>query len=289
MSINRLSYIDPNATIGQNVTVSPFAYIEDDVVIGDNTWIGPSASIMSGTRIGNNCKVFQGAILGSVPQDLKYKGERTSLIIGDNVVIREFCTINKGTTANFSTEIHNNCLIMAYVHIAHDCIVNEGCILANNVNLAGHIEIGKNAILGGLTAVHQFVKIGEHVMVGGGSLVRKDIPPFITAAREPLTYSGVNKVGLKRRGFSSQQVENIKDIYRVLFIKGYNTTQAIEVIQGDFPFSSERDSILGFLRQADRGIIKSFRPQQNGHVKNGVTQNQNGSHKQNGKHENTDN
>ncbi len=259
MNHNNLRVIHPNANIGQNVTIEAFTTIAEDVVIGDGTWIGPNVSIMDGVRIGKNCRIFPGAIIGAIPQDLKFEGERSILEIGNNVTIREYCTLNRGTKASHTTYIGNNCLLMAYVHVAHDCFIGDFSILANNVNLAGHIEIGKNAILGGLSAVHQFVKIGEHVMVGGGSLVRKDIPPYVKAAREPISYAGVNSVGLRRRGFTSEQINNIQDIYRILFVKGFNTSQAIHVIETTMDATPERDLILEFVRNADRGIMKGFK------------------------------
>ena len=198
---------------------------------------------------------------------MKFKGEYSQLIIGNNVTIREYCTLNRGTHANFQTIIGDHCLIMAYVHIAHDCIIGERCILANCVNLAGHITIGDKAVLGGLSAIHQFVKIGKHVMLGGGSLVRKDVPPYIKAAREPLSYAGVNSIGLRRNKFSNDQIHNIQSIYRTLYLKGYNTTQAVEQIQNKIDESPERSAILEFIKEADRGII-GFR-QVNGNRTNG--------------------
>ncbi len=259
MNYNNLSVIHPDAQIGQNVTIGPFTTIGADVVIEDGTWIAPHVSIMDGARIGKNCKIFQGAIVGSVPQDLKFNGERTFLEIGDNTIIREYCTLNIGTTANWRTVIGKNCLIMAYVHVAHDCIIGDHVILANNVTLAGHIEIGEFARLGGMTAVHQFVKIGKDVMISGGSLVRSDVPPFITAAREPLSYAGVNRIGLRRRGYSSIQIENIRDIYRVLFVKGHNFSQGVAQIELEIGDCSEKVEILDFLKQSTRGLIKGYK------------------------------
>ncbi len=254
-----LRNIHPNAKIGKNVTIAPFVTIEEDVVIGDNSEIKASACIQNGTRMGEGCKIFPGAIVGSIPQDLKYKGEDTILEIGNNVIIREYCTINIGTNASGKTVIGDNCLIMAYVHVAHDCIVGANSILANCVNLAGHIEIGEKSILGGMTAVHQFVRIGAHSMISGGSLVRKDVPPYIKAAREPLSYTGVNSIGLRRRGFSEDQIHNIQDIYRLLYVSGFNTSQAVEQIESTFAATAERDNILSFVRSADRGIIRGLR------------------------------
>lgn len=259
MNNQGLRYIHPDAQIGKNVKIAPFVTIHENVVIGDNTEISSNAVINSGVRIGEDCKIFPGAIIGSIPQDLKFEGEESYLEIGNNVIIREYCTINRGTKANFKTIIEDNCLIMAYVHVAHDCIIRKNCILANNVTLAGHIEVGERAVLGGLVAVHQFVRIGEHVMVGGGSLVRKDVPPYVKAAREPLCYAGVNSIGLKRRGFSSEQIHNIQDIYRILYVRGFNTTQAVERIQSICEQTPERDTILNFISQANRGIIRGLR------------------------------
>ena len=254
-----LRSIHPDAQIGKNVKIGPFVTIEADVVIGDGTEIGPNVCVLNGVRIGNDCKIFPGAIVGSIPQDLKFQGEYSLLEIGNNVTIREYCTINRGTRANFRTYIGDNSLIMAYCHIAHDCVIHENCVLANCVNLAGHIEIGPRTVLGGLTAVHQFVRIGDHVMVGGGSLVRKDVPPFVKAAREPLSYAGINSIGLRRRGFTSEQIHNIQDIYRILYIKGYNTSQALNVIESTVSSTPEREKILAFIKNADRGIIRGFR------------------------------
>ena len=259
MNISNLTVIHPDAIIGKNVTIGPFTTIAADVEIDDGTWIASHVSVMDGARIGKNCKIFQGAIIGSVPQDLKYKGERTFLEIGDNTIVREYCTLNIGTTASWRTAIGKNCLIMAYVHVAHDCYIGDNVILANNVTLAGHIDIGDNARLGGLTAVHQFVKIGQDVMVGGGSLVRADIPPFITAAREPLSYAGVNRVGLSRRGYTSFQIDNIRDIYRILFVRGYNVRQAVGRIEEVIPYTNEKNAILDFVNQSSRGLIKGYK------------------------------
>lgn len=256
--------IHPSASLGENVTIEPFVTIAKNVEIGNNTWIGPHVTILEEVRIGDNCKIFPGSVIGGIPQDLKYNGEDSIVEIGDHVTIREYCTINRGTRANYKTYIGDHCLLMAYVHVAHDCIVKHHAILANNVNLAGHIEIGEFAILGGLTAVHQFVKIGEHAFVGGGSLVRKDIPPFIKAAREPLSYAGINSIGLRRRGFSSDEINHIQDIYRILFVRGYNTRQALKIIETSIRVSTLRDRIVEFVNNADRGVMKGFRKINNG-------------------------
>lgn len=254
-----MKIIHPEAQIGEGVEVGPFTTIAKDVVIGEGTWIGPNVSIMDGTRIGRNCRIFPGAIVGAIPQDLKFGGENSLLEIGDGVTIREYCTLNRGTKAGMVTRIGDASLLMAYVHVAHDCIIGKHCIVANSVGLAGHIHIGDHAVIGGLSAVHQFVKIGEHAMVGGGSLVRKDVPPYVKAAREPLSYVGVNSIGLRRRGFTSAQINHIQDIYRILYVQGNNTTKALELIEANITPSRERDHILSFVRNADRGIMKGFR------------------------------
>lgn len=248
--------IHPNAKIGKDVSISPFVSISEDVVIGDNTWIAPNVVIMDGARIGKNCKIFPGAVISAEPQDLKYAGEITTAEIGDHTTIREFVTINKGTNALGKTVVGSGCLLMAYVHIAHDCVVGNHCILANGVTLAGHITIDDYAIIGGLSAIHQFVHIGGHVMISGGSLIRKDVPPFVKAAREPLSYAGINSVGLKRRGFDNEKINQIQDIYRIVFQKGYSSTKAIEVLETEIEASRERDDIISFIRNSSRGIMK---------------------------------
>jgi UDP-N-acetylglucosamine acyltransferase len=247
------------ATIGTNVHIGPFTYIEQDVVIGDNCYIANNVSILNGTKIGNNCSIFQGAVVGAVPQDLKYKGENTTVEIGNNVTIREFCTINRGTSASNSTRVKDNCLLMAYVHIAHDCIINENCILANNVTLAGHINIENHARLGGMVAVHQFVHIGEHSMIGGGTLVRKDVPPYVMAAREPMSYAGINTVGLKRAGFSQSEIHHIEDIYRLIFTRGLSVQKASKIVEEEIMPSLHRNKILEFIANANRGIMRGYK------------------------------
>jgi UDP-N-acetylglucosamine acyltransferase len=251
-----LAYIHPNARLGTNVTVEPFATIYDNVEIGDGTWIGPHATIMPGARIGANCRVFPGAVVSGLPQDLKFEGEDTITIIGDNTTIRESVTISRGTKDKFKTEIGSNCLLMAYVHVAHDCIIGNNCILVNTVQLGGHVEIGDFAVIGGASAVHQFVKIGKHAMISGGSLVRKDVPPYVKAGREPLSYVGVNSIGLRRRGFSNEKIGEIQEFYRILYMRGHNNAHAITIIEQEYPQSEERDEIISFVRAAERGIMK---------------------------------
>ncbi|MCF8326227.1 MAG: acyl-ACP--UDP-N-acetylglucosamine O-acyltransferase [Leadbetterella sp.] len=252
-----LAYVHPGANIAQNVVIEPFVTIQNDVEIGEGTWIGPNVTIFSGARIGKNCKIYPGAVIAAEPQDLKFKGEYTTVEIGDNTVIRECVTINRGTTDKNKTVVGSNCLIMAYVHIAHDCLVGNNVILANGVQLAGHIILGDYVFVGGTSAVHQFVNIGPHAMVAGGSLVRKDVPPFVKAAREPLSYAGVNSIGLRRRGFTSDKIEEIQDIYRILYLSGLNNTSAIDKVELEYAATAERDEIINFIRNSERGIIKS--------------------------------
>ncbi len=259
VTYNGFTNIHPDAHIGENVTISPFVTIEEDVIIGDECWIGPNVTIMRGTRIGNGCRIFPGAVLGAIPQDLKFEGEYSTLEIGHHTTIREFCTLNRGTRASGRTVIGDHCLLMAYVHVAHDCVIGDHCILANNVNLAGHITIGDFSVLGGLVAVHQFVHIGRHAMISGGSLVGRDVPPYVKAAREPLSYAGVNRIGLKRRGFSQRDIHTIQDIYRYLFVRNLNLSQAIAAIQAELPDSPFKQEILQFIDASERGLIKAFR------------------------------
>jgi UDP-N-acetylglucosamine acyltransferase len=256
-----LSYIHPEAIIAKNVVVEPFVTIDKDVEIGEGTWIGPNVTIMEGARIGKNCKIFPGTVIAAEPQDLKFEGEKTLAIIGDNTTIRENVTVNRGTKASGKTIVGNHCLLMANAHVAHDCRVDDHAILVNNVALAGHVEIGEWAILGGLSAVHQFVKIGRHAMISGGTLVRKDVPPFVKAAKEPIQYVGVNSIGLRRRGFDSKIINQIQDVYRVIFQKINNVTNALEFIEAELPASHERDEILLFIKNSPRGIIKGYKQQ----------------------------
>lgn len=257
--IQPLAYIHPEAKIASNVVIDPFTTIYKNVEIGEGTWIGANVTIMDGARIGKNCKIFPGAIISAVPQDLKFGGEDSLAVIGDNTTVRECCTINRGTVDRKETRVGENCLLMAYTHLAHDCLVGNHCILANGVQLAGHITIGDYAILGGLSAVHQFVTIGQHVMISGGSLVRKDVPPYVKAGREPLAYEGINSVGLRRRGFSSERINQIQDIYRTLFIKSTNVTKALKIIEAEFEPTEDRDEIINFIRNSGRGIMKGFK------------------------------
>lgn len=255
-----LRQIHPNARIGQNVEIGPFTVIDEDVVIGDNCRIGSNVHIFNGARIGDNVQIFPFSSISATPQSYQRTEEKTLLEIGSGSIIRESCTLNRGVERfGGRTSIGENCLLMAYVHVAHDCHIADHCVLANNVTLAGHIDVGRYATLGGMVAVHQFVRIGEQVMIGGGSLVRKDVPPFVTAAREPLSYAGINSVGLRRRGFSAEDMHTIEDIYRILFVQGMSTRRAIEAIERELPPSVWRDQITGFVREAKRGLMRGFR------------------------------
>ena len=253
-----LAYVHPGAKIAKNVVIEPFTTIYNNVTIGEGTWIGSNVTIMEGARIGKNCNIFPGAVISAIPQDLKYRGEETTVHIGDNTTIRECATIHKGTADRMKTVVGNNCLIMAYCHIAHDCIVEDGCIFSNNSTLAGHVTVGKHVVLAGMVAVHQFVTIGNHAFVTGGSLVRKDIPPYVKAAREPLSYVGINSIGLRRRGFDADKIREIQNIYRFLFQKNYNTSQAVSIIEVEMEATPERDEILQFIKHSQRGIMKGY-------------------------------
>ncbi|MEQ6123969.1 acyl-ACP--UDP-N-acetylglucosamine O-acyltransferase [Pseudotenacibaculum sp. MALMAid0570] len=253
-----LAYVHPQAKIARNVVIEPFTTIHANVQIGSGTWIGSNVTIMEGARIGKNCRIFPGAVISAIPQDLKFEGEDSLAVIGDNTTIRECVTINRGTNALGETRIGKNVLIMATAHIAHDCIIGDNAIVVNGVALAGHVTIGNYAIIGGLAAVHQFIHIGDHAMVSGGALVRKDVPPYTKAAKEPLSYVGINSIGLRRRGFSTDQIREIQNIYRILYQKNYNNTQAMEKIEAEMEATPERDEILLFIRNSQRGIMKGY-------------------------------
>lgn len=254
-----LAYVHPSAKIANTVVIEPFTTIHKNVEIGEGTWIGSNVTIMEGARIGKNCRIFPGAVISAIPQDLKFEGEDSLVVIGNNTTIRECVTINRGTKALGKTVIGDNCLIMACAHIAHDCVIGNNCIIVNSVLMAGHVEMDDWAIVGGLAAIQQFSKIGTHAFVGGGSLVRKDVPPYVKAAKEPISYAGINSIGLRRRGYTNEQINEIQNIYRILFQKNYNTTQAIDIIEADFEATAERDEIITFIRSSKSGIMKGFR------------------------------
>jgi len=254
--ISPLANVSPKAQLGKNVIVSPFATIEDKVVIGDNTWIGPNAVIMNYTKIGNNCKIFPGSVIGAEPQDLKFKGEESTVEIGNNTTIREFVTIHRGTLDKMTTKVGDNCLIMAYVHLAHDCIIGNNVILANGVQLSGHILVEDYAIIEGMSAAQQFITVGKHAFVAGASLIRKSVPPYVRCAREPLQYIGVNTVGLTRRGFTPEQIRHIEDIYRIIYVKGYNLQNALEIVEKEIPDSPFKREIIEFIKNQKDGVIR---------------------------------
>ncbi|HRN91464.1 MAG TPA: acyl-ACP--UDP-N-acetylglucosamine O-acyltransferase [Ferruginibacter sp.] len=254
--ISPLAYISPKATIGQNVTIDPFAMIHDGVTVGDDCHIMSNVVLMEGTQIGKGCQIFPGAVLGGIPQDLKFIGEKTTVEIGEHTTIRECVTINRGTQDKWKTVVGSHCMLMAYVHIAHDCTVGDHVILANGVQLAGHVEVGDYAIIGGLSAAPQFTRIGEHTYIAGQSSIIKDVPPYIKAGRTPLCFAGINSVGLQRRGFSAETINEILDVYRHIYYKGMNISQALEYIQDNLPANKERDGILDFIRTSKRGITK---------------------------------
>jgi len=255
--ISDLAFVHPEAILGNDVTVEPFAYIDRNVVIGDGTWIGPNATIMYGARIGKKCRIFPTAVISGIPQDLKFIGEESTAEIGDNTTIREGATVNRGTVATGKTVIGSNCLLMAYVHVGHDCAIGNNCIIGNGCGLAGEVKVHEWAIISGGTLVHQFTRIGAHVIIGGGSKVRIDVPPYIKADREPLSYMGLNSVGLTRRGFEKDTIDEIHNIYRILFLSGLNNSQALEKIEQDFAPSADRDYIIDFIRSSERGIIRT--------------------------------
>jgi len=256
--ISNLAYVHPKAKIGNNVTIEPFATVYGDVEIGDGCWIGSNAVIMDKARIGKNNRIFPGAVIAAIPQDLKFKGEDSLVEIGDNNTIRECVTINRGTLDRMTTKIGNNCLLMAYTHLGHDCILGNNIIIANSGNLAGHITIEDNVIIEGVVAAQQFVNIGAHAFISGASLVRKSVPPYIRVAREPLQFIGVNTVGLTRRGFSKDLIKNIEDIYRIIFVRGHNISNALDIVESEIPETAERKQIVSFIREQKDGIVKGI-------------------------------
>ncbi|HUX94663.1 MAG TPA: acyl-ACP--UDP-N-acetylglucosamine O-acyltransferase [Bacteroidales bacterium] len=255
--ISNLAFIHPEAKLGKDVVVDPFAFVDRNVEIGDGTWIGPNATVLYGARIGKNCKIFPSSVISGIPQDLKFVGEESTAEIGDNTTVREGVTINRGTAAAGKTIIGNNCLLMAYAHVGHDCMIGNYCIIGNGSGLAGEVKVHDWAILSGGTLVHQFVRIGAHVMIGGGSKVRIDVPPYIKADREPLAYMGLNSIGLTRRGFKKETIDEIHNIYRVLFQSGLNNSQALQKVEQEFRPSEERTYIIDFIKNSERGIIRA--------------------------------
>ena len=255
--ISNLAFIHPEAKIGKDVIIEPFAFIAGNVYIGDGTWVGPNSTILDGARIGKNCKIFPSAVVSGIPQDLKFRGEKSTVELGDNTTVRECATVNRGTAAVGQTIIGKNCLLMAYSHVGHDCAIGNNVIIGNSTALAGEVDIDDWAILSAGTMVHQFAHIGGHVMIGGGAKVRIDVPPYIKADRDPLSFLGLNLVGLTRRGFEKERINEIHEIYRAIYQRGMNFSQALEFVEKEFKPSSDRDYILDFIRKSERGIIKA--------------------------------
>ena len=256
MNISPLAVVHPDAQIGEGVVIEPFAVVEKDVVIGDHTHLYPHAVVLNGARIGKNCQIFPGAVVAGIPQDLKFKGEITTAEIGDNTTLRECATVNRGTASKGKTIVGNNCLIMAYSHVAHDCVLHDNIIIGNASQIAGEVEIDDFAIVSGGSLVHQFSRISKHVMIQGGSRIGKDIPPYTLIGRDPIVYCGINIVGLRRRGFTNQQVYLIQDIYRTLYTRGLNNSDALKAIETEYEPSEERDLILNFIKASKRGIVR---------------------------------
>ncbi len=252
------AYIHPAAKIHPSVVIDPFVTIDQNVEIGEGTHIGSNVTIMEGARIGRHCNIFPGAVISGIPQDLKFKGEDTVAIIGDNTTIRECVTVNRGTAAKDKTVVGNNCLIMAYTHVAHDCLVGNNVIISNASQLAGEVQVDDFAVIGGGTLIHQFTHIGSHVMIQGGSRINKDIPPFVKAGRDPIAYTGINSIGLRRRDFSNDQIREIQEIYRYLYLSRLNVTDAVDRIEAELPATKERDEIIEFIRNSKRGIVRGY-------------------------------
>jgi len=256
--ISNLASVSSNAKIGNNVTIEAFSSIYEDVIIGNNCHIGPNVTIYPGTRIGNDCKIFPGAVIGAIPQDLKFEGEYTTVEIGNNTTIRECVTIHRGTTDKMKTIVGDNCLLMGYVHIAHDCILGNNVILANYVGLSGHVTIDDYAIIEGKAAAQQFIHVGAHSFIAGASLIRKNVPPFVRAAREPLSYAGINAVGLRRRNFSDENIKTIEDIYRILFVQNNNITNGLQALASELPESDLKKMVVDFVKKSEKGIIRGL-------------------------------
>ena len=256
--MDKFTNISKKANIGKNLSIDSFSTIHENVTIGDNCWIGSNVTIFPGARIGSNCQIFPGAVISAIPQDLKFKGEETTTVIGNNTTIRECVTINRGTKHSNTTIVGDNCFLMAYAHVAHDCIIKNNVIVANGVAIAGHVEIDEHAIIGGLSAIQQFSKIGKFSMISGGSLVRKNVPPYIKVAKEPLRFIGVNTIGLTRNNFNQESIKIIKSCYRVIFQEGNNISQAIELIEKNKENPEEKKEIVKFIKNSKNGIVKGF-------------------------------
>ena len=255
--IHPSSVISPDAKIGAGVSVGPFSCISENVVIGDNCQIMNGVTILPGARIGNGVRIFPGAVIGAIPQDLKFRGEDTLAIVGDNTTIRECVTVNRGTASKGKTEVGSGCLLMAYVHVAHDCKIGNGVIVSNAVQFGGEVVVDDHAVIGGGSLIHQFCHLGKYIMLQGGALVNKDIPPYVKAAREPISFVGLNAVGLHRHGFSREDVQTITDIYRILYMSDLNVTNAVKLILETLPESKYRDEVVSFVENSERGVIRS--------------------------------
>lgn len=257
-SISNQAYIHPEAKLGNDVTVEPFAFIDKNTEIGDGTYIMSGANIRSGARIGKNCIIYPGAVISGLPQDLKYNGEDTTAVVGDNTTVRECVTISKGTVSKGTTIVGENCLLMAYSHIAHDCVLKNNIIIGNATQLAGEVEVDDYAIISGGALVHQFTRIGRNVMVQGGTRLGKDIPPYVIAGREPVCYSGVNIIGLRRHSFTNDKINEIQDIYRIIYQSGYNFSDAVAVLERDFEATPELEEVTKFIKTSSRGIVRGY-------------------------------
>lgn len=251
--------VSPKAELADGVSVGPFSVIEDDVTIGMGTHIASNVLIASGARIGKGCKIHHGAVISTIPQDLKFAGEKTELIIGDDTTVREFATLHRGTKDRWKTSIGSQCLIMAYVHIAHDCVIGNNVILANAVNMGGHVTIEDYVVVGGMVPIHQFVRIGRHAMIGGGCRVSKDVPPYVLAGRQPLSFKGLNIVGLRRRNFTPEAIANIEKAYHYIYNSNYNVSQALAKIKSEMTLTEEVRHIVEFIENSERGIIGNRR------------------------------
>ena len=252
------AYIHPAAKIHPSVVIDPFVTIDQNVEIGEGTHIGSNVTIMEGARIGKHCNIFPSAVIAGIPQDLKFQGEDTVAIIGDNTTLRECVTVNRGTASKGKTVVGSNCLIMAYSHIAHDCKIGNNVIISNATQVAGEVVVDNYAVIGGGSLIHQFCHLGEHVMIQGGARINKDIPPYVKAARDPIAYTGVNSIGLRRRNFTNDQIRDIQEIYRYLYLSRLNVSDAVDRIEAELPASPERDLIIEFIRNSKRGIVRGY-------------------------------
>jgi UDP-N-acetylglucosamine acyltransferase len=256
--ISPLAHVSPSAKLGEGVIIESFSTIYDDVVIGAGTKIHPNVTIYPGARIGENCEIYPGAVIAVIPQDLKFDGEYTTVEIGDRTVIRECVTIHRGTKDKWKTTVGHDCLLMTYVHVAHDCQIGNHVIMASYSGLSGHCTVGDYAILEGRCGSQQFIHVGAHSFIAGGSLIRKNVPPYVKCAREPLTYAGINSVGLRRRGYTDEQVREIEDIYRIIFVQNSHVTKSLDIVKETVPDSPLRREILSFIEASDKGVIKGL-------------------------------